>query len=168
MGKKIYFRAQCCQKYALYPKLLQIKVVQHWIPYKKNHWAHASFSHQSEAIRLCMEFNVQQLAIWSIFSYNAHFWRRRAPNWIYFSISVQYNIWNISVFGALRVHSGWRYVRPLTFLYRIQCSTNFIWTIFGYNAYFWQRRALNWVYFLIFVHYILKMAIFSLLAPLLG
>ncbi len=57
---------------------------------------------------------------------------------------------------------GDRRVCPMTFLYEIQCSTSFIWSIFGYNAYFWQRCALRWIYFLIFVHYnISKMAIFG-------
>ncbi len=42
---------------------------------------------------------------------------------------------------------GDRHMRFLTFLYGIQCSTTFIWTIFGYNEYFWQRRALKWIYF---------------------
>ncbi len=30
----------------------------------------------------------------SVFSYNSYFWQRRAPNWFYFSISVQCNILN--------------------------------------------------------------------------
>ncbi len=44
-------------------------------------------------------------------------------------------------------------MRPLTFLYRIQYSTTFIWCIFGYNAYFWQHLAPEWIYFPIFEHY---------------
>ncbi len=35
MGQVIHFRAQHCQKYASYPKMLQIKVVEHQIAYKK-------------------------------------------------------------------------------------------------------------------------------------
>ncbi len=35
MGKLIHFRAQRCQKYALYRKMLQMKVVQNSISYKK-------------------------------------------------------------------------------------------------------------------------------------
>ncbi len=38
-------------------------------------------------------------------------------------------------------------MRPLTFSFEIQCSTTFIWSIFGYNAYFWQCRAVKWIYF---------------------
>ncbi len=34
-GELIHFEAGCCWKYALYPKMLQIKVVEHWILYKK-------------------------------------------------------------------------------------------------------------------------------------
>ncbi len=32
---QFYFEARCCQKYTLYPKMLQIIVVKHWIAYKK-------------------------------------------------------------------------------------------------------------------------------------
>ncbi len=35
MGKWIHFRAQCCQNYWLYQKIIQIKVVENWISYKK-------------------------------------------------------------------------------------------------------------------------------------
>ncbi len=35
MGKQIHFRAQHCQKYALYQKMLQIKIVEHYTSYKK-------------------------------------------------------------------------------------------------------------------------------------
>ncbi len=35
MGMYIYFRAQHCQKYALYQKMLQIKVLHNSISYKK-------------------------------------------------------------------------------------------------------------------------------------
>ncbi len=57
---------------------------------------------------------------------------------------------------------GDRHVHPLTFLCGIHFSTTFPWSIFGYNAYFWQGRILKWVYFPIFVHYnISKMAIFG-------
>ncbi len=45
-----------------------------------------------------------------------------------------------------------RQMHPLTFLFRIQCSTTLIWSIFGYNTYFWQYPALKWIYFLVFEH----------------
>ncbi len=35
MAKMIYLRVECCQKYALYRKRLQIKVPEHSISYKK-------------------------------------------------------------------------------------------------------------------------------------
>ncbi len=35
MAKYIHFGSQCCQKYALYPKMLQVKVVECCILYKK-------------------------------------------------------------------------------------------------------------------------------------
>ncbi len=35
MEKYIQFGAKRCQKYELYEKLLEIKVVEHWIPYTK-------------------------------------------------------------------------------------------------------------------------------------
>ncbi len=55
--------------------------------------------------------------IWSIFSYNPYFWQHWARNWMYFSISVQYNIWNVSIFGAPSSHpDSDRHVRPLDFL----------------------------------------------------
>ncbi len=55
-----------------------------------------------------------------------------------------------------------RHMHPLTFLYGIQCSTTFIWSIFGYKAHFWQRRALKWIYFPIFQHYnILNTSVFG-------
>ncbi len=33
-----------------------------------------------------------------------------------------------------------RGVHPLTFLYAIQSSTTFIWSVFGYNTNFWMRQ----------------------------
>ncbi len=48
---------------------------------------------------------------------------------------------------------GDRHIRPLTFLNRIQRSTTFIWSDFGYNAYFQQHLAPKWIYLLIFEHY---------------
>ncbi len=36
MGNWIYFGAQCCQKYALHQKKVQMKVVWKWISYKKD------------------------------------------------------------------------------------------------------------------------------------
>ncbi len=35
----------------------------------------------------------------------------------------------------------------------IQCSLTFIWSIFGYNAYFLQCPAPKWIYFPIFEHF---------------
>ncbi len=57
---------------------------------------------------------------------------------------------------------GDRHVSPQTFLYETESWITFIWNIFWYIAYFWQRRrALKWIYFDDFVHYnISKMAIF--------
>ncbi len=61
-----------------------------------------------------------------------------------------------------------KHMCPLTFLYKIQCSTTFIWSILWYNAYFWQRRALKWFYFPFYVHYYVKHCyLCSPLAPLL-
>ncbi len=63
---------------------------------------------------------------------------------------------------------GDRYTRLLTFLYQTGSLTTFIWSIFWYNAYFWQRRVLKWIYYVVFVHFnILKIAICKNPAPLL-
>ncbi len=90
--------------------------------------------------------------IWSIFGYNLYFWPRRALKWIYFSFLY------LTVFQreqTLELSSsasgGDRHMGLLIFLYRIQCSTSFIWRIFWYNAYFWRRRGLKSIYFAIFV-----------------
>ncbi len=39
MEKQIQFGAFCCQKYELYERTLEIKVVEHLIPYIKSQWA---------------------------------------------------------------------------------------------------------------------------------
>ncbi len=43
----------------------------------------------------CMKFNSQQLLFAQFFDIKFH--RRSTGKWIYFPISVQYNIWNVSV-----------------------------------------------------------------------
>ncbi len=35
MENQIQFGSRCCQKYELYEKTLEIKIVEHWIPYTK-------------------------------------------------------------------------------------------------------------------------------------
>ncbi len=64
----------------------------------------------------------------------------------------------MAIFGApnstLREN---RHMCTRTFLYRNQCSTTFIWSIFGYNTYFWQRPALKRIYFAIFVQGVSKL-----------
>ncbi len=37
--------------------------------------------------------------------------------------------------------------------FSLELATTFIWSVFWYNAYFWQRWAIYWIYFPIFVHY---------------
>ncbi len=54
---------------------------------------------------------------------------------------------NLKLFSSFTLGVD-RHMRPLTFLYRIQCSTTFIWSIFGYNVYFWQHPAPKWIYLL--------------------
>ncbi len=48
---------------------------------------------------------------------------------------------------------GDRHIHSRTFLYEIQFQTTFIWTFFWCDAYLWQRRATNWIYFSISLHY---------------
>ncbi len=75
-----------------------------------------------------------------------------------------YIILKMAIFGALpnSTPEGDRHVHPLTFLCRIQCWTVSIWSVFSYNAYFWQRQAPKWIYFPVFVNYnISKMSIFQ-------
>ncbi len=59
-------------------------------------------------------------------------------------------------FKSLQPHSsipaGDRYMCSRTFLYEIQFRTTFIWNFFSYDAYFWQRWALNWMYFAVSVY----------------
>ncbi len=93
--------------------------------------------------------------IWIIFGYNAYFRQHPAPKWIdfpvfeHYSISKDGNLWR----DPSSIQGVDRHMRSLTFLYRIQCSTTFIWSIFGYNAYFWQHPVPKWIYFPIFEHY---------------
>ncbi len=91
-----------------------------------------------------------------------YFWQRWALKWIHFPVFVYYNISMMAIFGAsYSTPVGDEPIRPLTFLYRIQCSTTFTSSIFGSNAYFWQPRALKWIYFAVFVPYnFTNMAIF--------
>ncbi len=52
MEKWIHFRAERCQKYVLYQKMLEIKIVEHLISYKKVSGAYISISPGSESERL--------------------------------------------------------------------------------------------------------------------
>ncbi len=45
-------------------------------------------------------------------------------------------------------------MRLQTFFSEIQFRTTFIHSVFWCNTYFWQRRALKWIYFPMFVHII--------------
>ncbi len=40
MGKQIHFTAECCKKYQFHQQMLQIKIVQNWILYKRLVGAH--------------------------------------------------------------------------------------------------------------------------------
>ncbi len=74
--------------------------------------------------------------IGTIFGFNAYFWQRRTPKWIYFPI-FEHNTSKITIFRTpVSTLGGDRHWRPLTLLYRIQCSITFIVSIFGYNTYF--------------------------------
>ncbi len=95
--------------------------------------------------------------ILSVFSFNLYFWQCQAPNWIYFSISIQCNI---SIFGApCSTPGGNRCTLPLTFMFRIQCWATFGSSVLSYNLYFWQHQASNWIYFSISVQ--CKISIFG-------
>ncbi len=79
---------------------------------------------------------------------------RWAPRWIYFAVFVHYNVSVMAIFGPpSSTPAGDRHMRLLTFLYGIQCSTTFIWSIVGYNAYFGQHCGPKWIYFVVFVPY---------------
>ncbi len=47
---------------------------------------------------------------------------------------------------------GDRHMRPLTFWYKIECLTTFIFKNSWNKVYFWQCLALKWVYVAIFLH----------------
>ncbi len=151
----IWYSSQWCQKYALYPKIiLQIKVVEHWIPYKKVSEEHTSISLQSGTMGLCMEFNASRLLFEAFFHITRIFGSVESQTESTFPF--QYNIIfkKFQPLGPLSsTLEGGRHVHSLTFLYRIQWSTTFIGTIFAYNAYFWQRWVPKWIYFPIFLHY---------------
>ncbi len=38
-------------------------------------------------------------------------------------------------------------MHPLTFLYKIESLTTFVWRHFWHNTYFWQHSAIKWIYF---------------------
>ncbi len=89
--------------------------------------------------------------IWSLFEYNAYFWQHWALKPIYFPIFVPY-MSMMAIFGTpSSTPGGDRLMRPLTFLYGIQCLTTFILNIFGSIVYFWQCRGLKWIYITIFL-----------------
>ncbi len=57
---------------------------------------------------------------------------------------------------------GDRHLRSLTFLYQTDSLITFIWSMFWYTAYFWQRQVIKGTYYAIFVRFnILKMATFG-------
>ncbi len=108
MGKQIHFGVRRCQKYTLYEKMLYIRVVQLWIPYKKvnGHTCVSPSRVQLWGSKHCYLWSTimysvwagrcQKICIiWSTFSYNSYFWQGWVLNWIYFSISMKYNIFDI-------------------------------------------------------------------------
>ncbi len=98
--------------------------------------------------------------IWSIFWYNAYFWQCEVPIWLLSRAwTLYFKRWQ-SLEPPNSTSVGDRHMRPLIFLYGIQCSTTFIWSIVGCNVYFWQCGVPMWIYFPIFKHYnISKMVI---------
>ncbi len=67
---------------------------------------------------------------------------------------------NITIFQKMTIFrtpsstlAWYRHMRPLTSSYRIQRLTIFIWSISGYDAYFWQHPTPKWIYFPVFEHY---------------
>ncbi len=105
--------------------------------------------------------------IWSIiFWYNTYSRQHRVKAQSEYTLSFFYIIifqWWQSLKTWSSTPEGDRRMCPLAFWYGNACSVTFIWSIFGYKPYFWQRRGLKWIYFPVFAHYnISMMAIFGM------
>ncbi len=71
------------------------------------------------------------------------------------------NEWSKS-FNWTTNHIANRHIHSLTFLYETESLTIFTKRNFWNNAYFWQRSALKWICFVIFIHFIIsKMAVWT-------
>ncbi len=155
MFRKIHF--------LLYPKILQIKVVEHWILYKKSWWVHMSASLQSGPIGSKDWYVLNIILYWN--GDVDSVWGSMLPKIrIIWENALNKKLLNIEFCTKPNSSTlvGDRFTRPLTFLCNVQCSITFIWRIFVYNAYFRQRQVLKWIYFSIFVQYnISKKAIFE-------
>ncbi len=82
----------------------------------------------------CKKFNAEQL-LFEAFSHIMRVWQHCVPNWIYFPGFVHYIFQICQSFDPpSSTMEGDRQVHPLTFLYKIQCWTTFIWSASSYNA----------------------------------
>ncbi len=150
MAKYFHFGSRHCQKYVLYPKMLQIKVVEHWILYKKI----------CRLLRLSPSEMVLGAPKIHIF-WNILMFKKRKVDSLWGSMQHCQKVILRRNFLSIEFHtkklmsahvylsSEWSHGA----LYDILCSATFIWNFFSYNAYCWQRWILKWIYFPIFLHY---------------
>ncbi len=89
----------------------------------------------------------------------AHFFiRRKNKRFVHCNYFKNANFWRL----VAPLLGGDRHMGPRTFWYKIERSTTLILKKFRNKTYFWQRSALKWVYFAVFVHRnISKMPIFG-------
>ncbi len=85
----------------------------------------------------CPKFDSENFLFEDFFQNIAYFRQRSDQKWMYFSISIQFNIYPVSSFEApsstLRKD---RHMTSRTFLSKIQCWKTFIWSFFQNSAYF--------------------------------
>ncbi len=124
---------QRCQKYTLYPKIiLPIKVVRHWILYKKvSRRTRLSPPPQSGAMGLCTEFNAQRL-LFEAFSHIMCIFGSLEPQ-SESTFPFQYNI-IFETYQSLEpltsTLEGGRHVHPLIFFVQNSLLNHFYWNHF--------------------------------------
>ncbi len=99
----------------------------------------------------------------NFFSYNPYFWQRWSLKSVYYPVSIHYNIWNVAIFRAHKLHSRVRNTSaPTEFFVGNWILNNIYFSFLNYNQYFGHYWTQKSIYFHVSVYYnISNMGIFQ-------
>ncbi len=161
--KYIHFWAECCRKYALPQKKLQIKVFPPRISDKKVHESIVTFRASGSTAMgdrhmplwtFLSKIQCRKTLIWSFFGYNAYLWQRSAQSECIFTLVYNFIFKPYHLSSQLAPLQGEIHLCPRGLFCPKFVVKNFYLKLFFWdNAYFRQRSAQKWI---IIVFYIKK------------